>query len=77
MILLEIGLVSMVGLVLGIASTQGTRILQDNQDIKKENREVAIIISSILNDLGMVTGHLLSLAFAGFILPYDSVKKVI
>ena len=70
--MLEISLTLMflIGWVSGVSKSQAYNIFQENKEIKHENREVAVVLASVLTDISIVFSYGSSILFSVYLFPY-------
>ena len=70
-VLVLVGVVLVLAISLGTNICQGMNLLIEDEKTQSKNKEVAIVMSSVLVDLAQVAGFVCCLLFATFVMPYS------
>ena len=69
--ILSFNLIFMIGWISGVSKSQGYNLIQENRGIKPENREVALVLASVLADTSIIISYSASILVSVYLMPYE------
>ena len=60
----------LIGWLSGVSKCQGYYQLQENPDIKFENKEVAIVLASVIADIAIIISYTAAILVSVYLMPY-------